>query len=108
MIVNLQKTRMDSHADLVIHARCDDIMRIVTTQLSIDVIYQKLDLPKDDEIIIIKESYRSEPPPVSKFKVKKIKGNFGDSGDTKSPDSIVKVEHKNGIIKKSDGDVKSE
>ena len=73
VVVNLQKTRMDSHSDLVIHARCDDVMKIVANLLGMDVEEKKLNLPEGDDLLVIKESYRPEPPPLSKFIVKRIK-----------------------------------
>ena len=37
VIVNLSTTKMDKKADLIIHAKCDDIMRMVIEQLPIKV-----------------------------------------------------------------------
>jgi len=33
VIVNLQKTPLDSYASLIIHAKCDDVMRILMEKL---------------------------------------------------------------------------
>ena len=36
-IVNLSKTKMDHKADLIIHAKCDQVMELVMEHLSIKV-----------------------------------------------------------------------
>ena len=38
VIVNLQKTKKDSKADLVIHAKSDQVMQLLCTELGIDVV----------------------------------------------------------------------
>jgi hypothetical protein len=37
VIVNLQKTPLDKHAALVIHAKCDDMMKILMKKLDLEV-----------------------------------------------------------------------
>ena len=73
MIVNLQKTRMDQHADLVVHEKCDKVFKILCAKLGINVKEEMIALPCPDELRVIKEAYRSDPPPIVKYKVKRIK-----------------------------------
>lgn len=37
VIVNLQKTPLDAYAALVIHGKCDEVMRIVMKKLKIEI-----------------------------------------------------------------------
>ena len=96
MIVNLQKTRMDQHADLVIHEKCDEVFKILCQKLGMKVKEDMINLPRPNELRVIKEAYRPDPPPVVKYKVKRIKvcTDVVLDGDTKSVD--VKTE--NGVM----------
>ena len=73
MIINLQKTRMDQHADLVIHEKCDKVFKLLCSELRIEVEENVVTLPCSNELRVIKEAYRCDPPPIVKYKVKRIK-----------------------------------
>ena len=73
MIVNLQRTRMDQHADLVIHEKCDKVFKLLCSELRIEVEENVVTLPCSNELRVIKEAYRCDPPPIVKYKVKRIK-----------------------------------
>lgn len=103
MIVNLQKTRMDFHADLVIHAKCDDVFRLLTSKLGLKVTEEVIELPFENELRVIKETYRPDPPPIVKYKVKRIKV-CTDNIDEENGSSVVIV----GDEKIETGKIKSE
>ena len=114
MIVNLQKTRMDQHADLVIHAKCDEVFRMLSSKLGIKVKEEIINMPSLTELRVIKEGYRPDPPPIVKYKVKRIKVCTDEvlGGDSKAVD--VKTENgvqknRNGkVIADADNEIKSE
>lgn len=94
MIVNLQKTRLDNHADLVIHSKCDEVMEKVTCLLGIKVECESKILLKVDPLVVIKDSFRPEPPKVIKHQTKRIKIDNGsdDRKDVKVKKEEIKKE----------------
>ena len=79
-IVNLQKTRIDSSADIVINAKCDEVMKVICDELSLTI--PTVPHPPCEGLRMVKECFRPEPP---KFRVKRVKVDK-DSGD------VVKTE----------------
>ena len=101
MVINLQKTRMDPHADLVIHAKCDDVMRMVLPKLGITLNTRVIEMPGEGELRVIKDSYRPDPPPIVKHRVKRIKvctDDIDSAGRGKRP----KTEQFNGVVIKKE------
>ena len=67
VIVNLQKTRMDLHGNLVVHAKCDDVMSLVFKELGVSIDSSNLiSLPEGRDLYVVKERFRPPPPPIAK------------------------------------------
>lgn len=54
VIVNLQKTSLDSLADLIIHERCDKVMKYILTKLNLEL---EENSPQDNQITLPKYAH---------------------------------------------------